>query len=296
MCRASGRPAPNEGDNDGDDWLEQQQRRPDDQPSTIISTSSSGGSEAPPDGDGPDDADSSLAGARQRLLRLAQIAERRLEGFDIRTDVHRSPNVAARWRLEGRRGGGMVGGGVGLSLTAAAIAAERTGRRPRQEVRLHHVFMCNALLGDGGPSSAVATVCLHCCPLNTHTQPLAQHAQAPSEPPAILIDIPARPAAAAPAPPAPGAPPITPPPPPVDDARWRRKLRANRGFGDYMRELRAVEATPGERTSQLVYQVGGLFWFDLLCRSRLLTRLPQTIITIVLITAPSTLVLNHRSA
>jgi hypothetical protein len=76
---------------------------------------------------------------RQRFLRLAQLAERELQGFDIRTDVPRAPNAAARWRLEllrpptARDRTGMRG--PGLSLAAMAAAAERAGRRPRQEVR-----------------------------------------------------------------------------------------------------------------------------------------------------------------
>jgi hypothetical protein len=77
-------------------------------------------------------APSSGAAARARFLRLAQLAERQLERFDIRTDVPRAPNVAGRWRV--LKHGGGSGGGAGLSLTAQAIAAERAGRRPRQEV------------------------------------------------------------------------------------------------------------------------------------------------------------------
>jgi hypothetical protein len=71
------------------------------------------------------------------------------------------------------------------------------------------------------------------------------------------MEVPARPASAALLPSPPGAPPASPPPPAVDDARWRRKLRAHEAFAQYMQELRGVEAAPGERTRQLVYQVRG---------------------------------------
>jgi hypothetical protein len=72
----------------------------------------------------------------------------------------------------------------------------------------------------------------------------------------VLLEIPARPSSAAAAPAAPGAPPVTGPPPPVDDARWARKLRGQEAFAEYMREVRAVAVAPGERTRQLIYQVG----------------------------------------
>jgi hypothetical protein len=130
---------------------------------TGAQASTSGSGRSAPAGSGAgggssSSSSSSSSSARQRFLRLAQLAERELEAFDIRYDVDRSPNVSERWRLEmlGRAAprGRRATLGPGLSLTAMAIAAERAGRQPRQEVR--GVAGRLPRSGGGGPAAWAA--------------------------------------------------------------------------------------------------------------------------------------------